>query len=354
MLCIDARMLYASGIGTFLKNLIPFFDKTNTTLLIRKQDRALCPVDYQTIECSSSIYSVKEQIELPCKVPSCNLFWSPHYNIPLLPVAAKHRVVTIHDVAHLTFKSSQTWLQNKYARFMLEQAVKKSDLVVTVSTFSQQEIARHLSVDPKKIEVVLEGVNTTKFKVKAQTTALAALIRKYHLPKEFLLFVGNLKPHKNLKLLIECYREMPSLPPLVVVGKAEGLLTVDPLFKQIQQENIRFVGHVEDEEIPLFYQMASLLLFPSIYEGFGLPPLEAMASGCPVIASCCASMPEVCGQAAVLLPPDATHLWKQKIMALLTDRRLREEHIAKGYKQIENYRWEQTAASYQELFLRLS
>ncbi|MEN9343687.1 MAG: hypothetical protein RLZZ453_474 [Chlamydiota bacterium] len=352
MLCIDARMLYASGIGTFLKNLIPFFDKKKTILLIRNQDLQLAPRGYPIILCTSSIYSVKEQIELPFKIPTCDLFWSPHYNIPILPVAAKHRVVTIHDVAHLAFKNSQTCLQNRYARFMLKQAVKKSDFITTDSLFSQKEIARYLSVNPQQIQVIAAGIDCKRFKATSQT--LKTFTDKYKLPEEFLLFVGNLKPHKNLKLLVECYRENTSLPPLVVVGKREGLLTIDPVLKQVTAEKIRFVGQVEDNEIPLFYQTASLFVFPSCYEGFGLPPLEAMASGCPVIASCSASIPEVCGDAAVLLPPSTPHLWVQKIMEVMKDRTLREELIAKGFKQVEKYRWEQTAATYQELFLRLS
>lgn len=350
-LCIDARMLSSSGIGTFLKKVIPYFSPFETTLLLYQEDQSILK-DYPHIFCSAPIYSLKEQVELSVKIPACDLFWSPHYNIPLLPIRAKKRVVTIHDAAHLHFRSSQSLMQNSYAKLMFRQAVSRSDAVVTGSQFSQGELCRYLSLLPTAFHRIGYGVDHQRFGKKISSEQKASLRCKYQLPEEFLLFVGNVKPHKNLKLIAQAYQEGKISLPLVVVGKMQGLLTADPLLQELAEwkDRIHFVGEVLDEEIPLFYQMASLFLFPSLYEGFGLPPLEAMASGCPVIVSKTASLPEVCGDAAHWIDPYSTSDLIAGIEKILSSDQYRQALIEKGYAQAQKHHWDQSATQYVQLF----
>lgn len=356
-MCIDARMLFSSGIGTCLKALIPYLCPSETSLLIRKEDKDKLPwlSSYHLIPCSSPIYSIKEQWELPAKIPRCDLFWSPHYNIPLLPIRAKKRVVTIHDAAHLAFKSSQNFKQNVYASVMFRQAVRRSDVVVTDSLFSRDELCRYLSVPQEKIRVIGMGMDQEKFSQELTQSQIGAIRKKYQLPEQFLLFVGNLKPHKNLQLLVEGYQTGRISLPLVVVGKMQGLLTVDPMLQKIHsdaalRQKIHFAEEVLDQEMVAFYQMASVFIFPSLYEGFGLPPLEAMASGCPVIASRAASLPEVCGEAVYWIDPCSVSELTSGIDRLLSESEYRQELIRKGRERVCQFQWDKTASQYLQLF----
>lgn len=356
-LCVDARMLFASGIGTCIRNILPHLPLQKIALLIRKEDRfRLEGFSHCTpIVLNSPIYSMREQIELLQKTPPCDLFWSPHYNIPLFPIRACKRFVTIHDAAHLAFGASQSWKQNLYARVMFRQAVLKSDGVLTDSFFSRDELLRYLPVKGKEIQVVFQGLDKARFSIRGTEEELLTLQKKYSLPSRFLLFVGNCKPHKNLKLLVELYEKKLCSLPLVVVGKKEGFLTTDPWVQKIEgsiamREKIHFVGEVLEEELPLFYSLAEIFLFPSLYEGFGLPPLEAMASRCPVIASSVASLPEVCGDAAHWINPVDVYDLANGISQIVSSEEYKHSLILKGLKQIQKFCWKKTAARYSEIF----
>lgn len=349
-LCIDARMVSCSGIGTFLKNLIPHFPPQSTTLLVYAEDlqKESWLKAYPIRICQSPIYSIGEQIEIPRRIPPCQIFWSPHYNVPLLPVRAKKRVVTIHDAAHLAFKESMDWKKNLYAQLMFRQAVTRSDRILTDSIFSQQELSKYLGISQEKITVVYPGVDVERFSSPPSPETQEALIKKYNLPPVFFFFIGNLKPHKNLKLIIDAYKQSDFVIPTVVAGKVDNLLQPDPLVKKVSKQ-IHIIGEVLDQEVPHFYKMATALIFPSFYEGFGLPPLEAMASGCPVIASNRASIPEVCGEAAYLINPDSP---QELLTALheITHNLDRREHFKKlGQSQMWRFSWNKTADHYTTL-----
>lgn len=356
-LCVDARMLFASGIGTCIRNVLHHLPSQKIALLVREQDRGKIGdfLKCTPIFLRSPIYSIKEQIELLQKTPPCDLFWSPHYNIPLFPIRAHRRAVTIHDAAHLAFRSSQTWKQNFYATLMFREVIRKSDLVMCDSVFSKQELSRYISIGRKEIYVIPNGLDKNRFSLMSSEGDKQKLRKKYQLPARFLLFVGNCKPHKNLKLLVELYQNNLCALPLVVVGKKEGFLTTDPWVQTIEnkpgmKERIHFVGEVQEEELPLFYQMAEIFLFPSLYEGFGLPPLEAMAAKCPVIASQVASLPEVCGNAVHWINPYDVQELATGISKILRSNEYKQLLITKGLEQIEKFCWKKTAKQYSELF----
>ncbi|WP_175403733.1 glycosyltransferase family 4 protein [Caminibacter mediatlanticus] len=343
---IDFRMHNASGIGTYIKNIVPFLlNNFDITLLAKSEELQNYNLKnkVKVIECNSNIYSIKEQFELFKKIPKCDVFWSPHYNIPVLPIKAKKRIVTIHDVYHLAFYDTLNLKQKLYAKFMINQAVSKSDIILTVSEFSKNEIIKYTNTR-KEIKVIYNAINFNKFKV--INNNLEKLKNKYSLPNEFILFVGNVKPHKNLKRLLLAIKDLDI--NLVFVGKKDGFITGDENIKKLitknnLKERIYFTGYVKDEDIPVIYNLAKLFVFPSLYEGFGIPPLEAQACGCPIIVSNVASLPEVCGDSALYCNPYDVNDIKEKIEVLLNNKQLREELIQKGFENIKRFSWEKSA-----------
>ncbi|MDF9801083.1 glycosyltransferase involved in cell wall biosynthesis [Catalinimonas alkaloidigena] len=350
-LCIDARMLYSSGIGTYLQSLLPTLaERYNLTLIGDAQEIS----SYQAIKITSniSIYSVQEIFKFPSLVPKCDIFWSPHYNVPILPIKAKKRLVTIHDVYHLAFLETLSLKQKLYAKIMMQAAVKKSHHVITVSQFSKKEIVKYTACPSDKIRVIYNGVNHAHFYPIRDSKRLQSVTKKYRLPNSFILFVGNVKPHKNLISLINAFAlirdKFPHLS-LVIVGKKEGFITNDNhVFDRIShdkslEDSIHFTGFVADEDLPAIYSLADLFVFPSLYEGFGLPPLEAMACACPVLVSNYASMPEICGADIHYTDPTDAQQMATDIQKILSyPQKEKDKVIKKGLQQVTSYTWDQS------------
>jgi glycosyltransferase involved in cell wall biosynthesis len=322
-----------SGIGTVIKNLIgPLSSQFHTSLL----------------NANLPIYSFQEQWLFPKLIPPCDIFWSPHYNIPLRSIRAKKRIVTIHDACHLALQKSLGIAERLYAHVLFRQAVSRSDAIVTDSVFSQTELCKYLSVSPDRLRVIYPGVDFDRFSAPQTSFPIR---KKYALPASFFLFVGNVKPHKNLRLILDAYRQSPIEIPLVMIGKIKGLLNPDPLIATLHQNrHVISVGEVNDEEIPQFYKLATALIFPSLYEGFGLPPLEAMAAGCPTIVSNRASLPEVCGDASYYIDPEHPDELAFAMRNVAGHQALREKLIEKGSVQARRFSWANTIQNYIHLF----
>lgn len=339
----------ASGIGTYIKNIVPYLvDICDIILLGNTQEiqKYKWSNKVKIIECNSKIYSIKEQFELFKKVPRCDIFWSPHYNIPLLPIRAKKRMVTIHDVFHLAFYKTLSLKQKIYTKLVLHQAVNRSDIILTVSDFSVKEIKKYAHTN-KKIDVIHNAINFNKFKVINDKSKLELIKEKYNLPNEFLLFVGNVKPHKNLNNLLFAIKDLDF--NLVIVGKKDGFITGDNKIADLIKNNhledkVYFTGYVEDDDIPAIYNLAKLFVFPSLYEGFGIPPLEAQACGCPVVCSNVASLPEVGGvDSVVYCDPYSVEDIASKITMVLDNENIQNELRAKGFANIQRFSWEKSA-----------
>ncbi len=358
-LVIDSRVIKSSGIGVYLQELLPYILRTgnfHVSLLGRKQAveetfRGNELNEAKIIECSAGIYSLREQAEIPLKVPPCDIFWSPHYNIPILPIRAKHRVVTIHDVYHLAYIHTLNLVEKLYARMVLPLAAVLSERVVTVSSFSKSEIVKYTGIKPKKIEVIHNGVDYLKFQDTKDNNVL-------NLSGSYLLYVGNVKPHKNIIGLISAFamfhKSFPDVK-LVIVGKKDnfihGIQNLDVFIKNLEIDgHIVFTGFVESDALYSLYKNAYVFVFPSLYEGFGLPPIEAMASGVPVVASRSASIPEVCGDAAVYVDPHNPQDIAQGIIKVFRDDSLRNELIGKGYARAKCFPWQASAAKHVKLF----
>jgi glycosyltransferase involved in cell wall biosynthesis len=216
---------------------------------------------------------------------------------------------------------------------------KKANKVLTVSEFTKSELVRLTSCKKDNIFVTYNGVDKSWFNVEK---------KKSPLPGSYILYVGNVKPHKNLNSLIEAFEHIKDQIPhrLVVVGKKEGFITADndiTLKAEKLEDRVHFTGFVNDDLLKQFTVHADAMVFPSLYEGFGLPPLEAMAVGCPVLASEAASIPEVCGEAAIYFDPQNPQEIGGKVVSFLKNIPKREELIVKGKNRAQKFSWEKCA-----------
>lgn len=367
-LTIDARMISASGVGRYLRSLLPYLlDHPGffITLLGYEEDlikHGICnSARIHVAECTSKIYTLKEQFELAGKVSrKCDLFWSPHYNIPLLPLRVKKRLVTIHDVFHLAFFHTLTLKQKAYARLMFNAAVRLSDKIITDSEFSKSEIIRYTGADASLMRVVPCGIDKKTFRIIESMDNLKHIKSCYNLPDRFILFVGNVKPHKNLTNLLKAFdilvREKAVDCGLVIAGRKEGFISGDNEIYTVLKNNtalrerVVLTGYIDDTDIPLIYNLASVFVFPSLYEGFGLPPLESMACGCPAVVSDIASIREVCGDAAYYVNPHDAGNIAEGIYRTLNDESLRKNLQRKGAERIKFFNWEDSAGELIRIF----
>ena len=279
-----------------------------------------------------------------------------HATEHLLPRLRRTRAVfTLHDLIFQFDPGSHKSLNIAFLRTMMPRFLRAADAVIAVSECSQRDAVRIYRLPPDKIRVIYEGVDP-RFKPIDDPARLAAVRRKHALPDRFILHVGTIEPRKNLPLLFEA---LPALNmadcPLIVAGKT-GWLT-DPIFARLDElglrDRVRFIGYVPDEELPALISAATALVMPSRYEGFGLPVLEAMACGTPVIASNTSSLPEVGGEAALYAPPDDVRAWANLLNQVLADGALRASLREKGLRQASKFRWDiaarQTAAVYEQV-----
>lgn len=295
-IAIDARMIKMSGIGTYIQHLL----KAEIYDIALGKESDLKEYNINTlIEYNSPIYGIKEQLKFPykkLKKIKPDVLHIPHYNVPIF--YRGKMIVTIHDLTHLVYPE---FLPNKlayfYAKFMMWIAIKKSTKIMTVSQNTKKDILKFFKVNPDKIEVIYNGVG--KEFVKKGKEEIEYLYEKFNIPKnkKIIMYVGNLKPHKNLERLLEAYSKIQDKEEtvLLLVGKSfkkyDILEDKEKLLKI--KENVIHTGMVEQKELVDLYNLADLFVFPSLYEGFGIPVLESLACGTPVICSNTSSLPEV-------------------------------------------------------------
>jgi len=310
-------------------------------------------------------YTLAEQIIMPYSVwrEGLDLMHWPHFNVPILcPVRF---VVTIHDLILTKFPTARATtlgplfyrIKNWGYKFVIYLAVKRAKCVVAVSQFTKDDVVKQFKVNKKKVVVTYEGV----FKLSQADDSgddKEALLR-YNIDKPFLLYMGNAYPHKNLEGLIKVFFRLHKSEPdlkLVLVGKEDYFYKrvkkyADSLWVSDENKNpVIFPGFIPDRELAILFKKARAYIFPSFYEGFGLPPLEAMFYGCPVISSDSSSLPEVLGQSALYFSSEDEEDMLAKIKKIIKDESLRQELIKKGYEQVKKYSWEECARETLEIY----
>jgi glycosyltransferase involved in cell wall biosynthesis len=274
----------------------------------------------------------------------------------LPPLVACRSVVTIHDCIHLMFPQ---YLPNRlalgYARASIFAAARRATRVLTVSESSKRDILRFVDIKPEKIDVIYNAYDQ-RFTVEPREEDVDRVRERYQLHDEFVLYAGNVKPHKNLERLIEAFHlvRRRGLDHLRLVLIGDEISRYAALRRAVHRHQlhpyVRFLGYLPEETLGVMYRLAGVFVFPSLYEGFGLPPLEAMASGTPVVTSNVSSLPEVAGDAAVLVDPYDPNAIANGIYQVLTDDQLRRDLRARGAARARQFSWEQSARRVREIY----
>ena len=363
---IDARKLHDFGIGTYIRNLLRHLARrerdTDYVLLCQDADRpavaALGP-NFRPVREPSPNYSVREQLHVPwvLRRERPDVYHAPHYVLPLAIGCAS--VVTIHDCIHLRFPQ---YLPGRaaylYARASMWRAATGSDRLITVSEASKRDILHYFDVPPDKIAVIYNAIDE-RFGLTPSEEAISRVRQRYQLDHPFVLYVGNIKPHKNLVRLIKAFaavrtRAFDELKLLIIGDEISKLPALRrAVHSHKLHKHVRFLGFLPDDMLAILYRLASVFVFPSLYEGFGLPPLEAMASGTPVVTSNVASLAEVAGDAAVLVDPYEVDSIADGMRRVLSDPALADDLRQRGLRRAAAFSWEQsvarTAAIYRQL-----
>jgi glycosyltransferase involved in cell wall biosynthesis len=366
-IAIDARKWRDYGIGTYVRNVVRHLarlDRESTYfLLCERADEAMLrdlAANFVPIVESSAGYSVAEHVSIPRKLRrlGADLFHSPHYVLPLL--GRTPSVVTIHDCIHLLFPEYlPNRLAPRYARYMMRKAVQKSALVFTVSEASRRDILHFFpEADPERVRVVPNAIDPSLEEVPSHEE-MDRVRERYQIRGRFVLYAGNIKPHKNLERLIEAFGQLRHRPgfedmKLLIIG--DEVSRYGSLRRAVEaagvRQDVRFFGFVPDRTLACLYRLASVFAFPSLYEGFGLPPLEAMACGTPVVTSNVSSLPEVVGDAALLVDPRDADALADALGRVLSDDALRADLVARGHLRVQRFSWERSVAAIHDGYMK--
>jgi glycosyltransferase involved in cell wall biosynthesis len=300
----------------------------------------------EVFESGAGIYGLQEQaLALNGALRGTELLWVPHYSVPML--YSGRLAVTIHDVCHLALHESLDGnLKRIYARLLFSSVARKADAILCVSEFTSSEVQRYLHVPADRIQVTHLGLD-------AKWDAGAAPHRELD-GAPYFLFVGNLKPNKNLGVLLKAFGQVVGQIPhrLVIVGKADNMKTVDGSVIYEAEKlsgRVQLTGEISDQLLMEYYRGAEALVFPSLYEGFGLPLLEAMSLGCPVLCSNTSALPEVGGDAVMYFNPRDPSDLAAKLVEVARTSELRSRLVQRGLSRLKMFSYEKCARQTAEI-----
>lgn len=375
---IDARLYGPSGkgLGRYIQEVtdrVVQFDRINKYIIFLSPQSAVdCQINQANVErvvMTERWYTLAEQLAWPKLIRRyrLDLLHVPHFNAPL--ICPCNLIITIHDLILTKFPSQRAstlspalyWLKNLAYRLVISRAVKKAAVILTVSEFTKQDIIKQLVVPAAKIVVTHNGLTDFTGCRVVDRSADKSVLLSYNIRQPYLLYVGNAYPHKNLEWLIRLFKiwsaDHPDYSLVLVGGHDYFYQRLDCLVKKIWSGKtavpVILPGFVPDNQLAALYRSAALYIFPSRYEGFGLPPLEAMSHGCPVVSSDSSCLPEILGDAAIYFPDNQIDSALEAINQLLSDSVKRQAIITEGFKQIKLYSWEtcaqQTLGFYQQI-----
>lgn len=368
---IDARFFgsIGKGLGRYTQKLVENLEKVDQKnqyyIFLRKENfHEYKPSKANFIKVMADIpwYSLREQIQFPkiLKKFGLDLLHSPHFNVPIF-YKGKF-VVTIHDLILLHYPTRRAsalspliYLLKKIAyHTVIKHAVKKSEMIIAVSNHTKKDIQKYFGIAESKILVTHEAVGIANIRPQV---ASRDILKKYGIIKPYLLYVGNAYPHKNLERLVLVFRELSKKHPhlhMVFVGKEDYFYKrLKKFAKDNWAKQIIFADYIPEEDLPTVYHESLLYVFPSLYEGFGLPPLEAMSRDLPVASSNASCLPEILGDAAIYFDPNAMAEMAETIERAISDGELRQSLIQKGKEQIKKFSWEKMAAETLEAYIKI-
>lgn len=341
-LAIDCRMAQKSGIGVYVRSLVPLCMSAMPDVrfrLLGYDGSFAVPADreWEAVPCNAPVYGVAEQYAVASRLGGCNALWSPHYPVPVF--AAVPLVVTVHDMAHLALRDLYRGAKRLYARIMFQAVRYKAAEILFISEFTRQEFLYHAGKPRGVMTVAHNGIDARWLEIPLEDRAVPP----------YFLAVGNVKPHKNVQFLCRAFAAIAGScdANFLFIGENSGFrvgeMPVEKLM-DICPGRIFFTGFVSREELVRLMGKAAALVFPSRYEGFGLPLLEALAAGVPVIASDLRVSREVCGDFAGYFPLGSAGKLGEKLLetlAMSPDERRRQGEAGRAWAR--RFTWEKTA-----------
>ena len=368
-----------AGIGRYVENLVKHLAERRDfklVLFVRKKKRGQiglrCSRHLEIVEADFPHYSFREQIFLPFVLykAHCDLIHFPHFNVPFFYF--KPFVVTIHDLIKHESRGRQTttrfpllyWLKYLGYLFLMWWTVKRAKKIVVPSNFVKEKLLASYHLDPQKVVVIYEGGERVGKSQIPNPKSQKETLRKYRIKKPYLLYVGSVYPHKNVERLIEAVKlvnkkqkteNKKQVQLVIVCGRSVFWERLKAKVKKMEAEKwVNLVGFVPDDDLVILYQNAQAFVFPSLSEGFGLPGLEAMACGCPVLCSDIPVFREIYGEVALYCDPLDVRDIVVKIEQVMSQPSLRKKLIKKGWQQTKKYSWqkmtEKTVKVYKSCF----
>ena len=357
-IAIDARIINSST-GRYVERLVTYLQEIDTknkySILVRAKDEnfwkptnpnfTICIADFDN-------YSFAEQIGFKKYLKKLNADLV-HFCMPQQPLGYKgKKVTTFHDLTLLkTYNSDKNWLvfhaKQKIGKYVFKKVIETNNEIIAISKFTQKELISFSDLATEKTTVIYESSDVSEI-----------VPKKYDIPfKKYILYVGQQSDYKNIKRLGDAHQILLAKYPdlgLVLVGKKNAsALTNEKYFKERMYQNILFTDFVEDNQLSWLYSHASAYVFPSLMEGFGLPGLEAMSYGTPVVSSSATCLPEVYGPAAHYFNPLDTSDMAEAIDQVLSDDTIRTRLSKAGYKQIKKYSWKKMAQQTHAIYMKI-
>jgi glycosyltransferase involved in cell wall biosynthesis len=369
-IAIDIRRMYEFGLATYIRNVVRTLgriDLVNEYYLVgaaaRFEQLGDLPENFhflplQNPEATFANYLEMHKVINAHKVDLIhvpNTFWRP------LITRAPY-VITVHDLLDYMYRArTNNGMRRMMHSYFTRQVMHHAARIFAVSNFTKRDVGRFFDVKPEKIEVVYNALDET-FLRGHSTPAEQAIIRgRYQVDSPFLLYAGRISPHKNVARIIEAFSALkgelakegayPDLKLIVIgdeVSKNPDIRRA--VIRSGVQHDVRFLGYVSIDVLRIFFDMAKVFVFPSLYEGFGLPPLEAMAHGTPVVASNITALPEVVGNAALMVNPENVFEISRALLRVLTDQALRERMKAAGLEQAQRFSWDASVRRMLQLY----
>lgn len=374
---IDARFYgpVGKGLGRYTKEIVDNILRMDSehfyVIFLSPENYDLFESENENVKkvlVKSRWYSWAEQIVFPWQIHKENLdlMHFTHFNVPILNNVKF--IVTIHDLILTRFSTrratmlSPLYYKMKYLAYKLviSRAIHKSEKIIAVSKFTKKDIEKKFKVKKDKIKVIYEGVSDLGIYNNENSDKDKKLLKNYNIgDRRYLLYVGNAYPHKNLEGLLDIFKKIkkdfPSLL-LVLVGGDDYFYQRLKKYAQslnLSNKDVIFTNYVSDKDLASLYRNSLAYVFPSLYEGFGLPPLEAMAHNCPVVSSNRTSLPEILGEAALYFDPNNNIDVYEKLKKIIKNKHLRQELVEKGKMQINQYNWFSSAYSTYKLYLEI-
>ncbi len=367
-IAIDARKLHDYGVGTYVRNLLRHLsrlDDTSEYLVIGDGgDGALggeLGPNFRLVTTRARAESTRNQLSVPrlLKHHGASLYHTPYAALPV--ISSCPTVVTIHDCVNLTFPQyAPNRLARLRQRMRMWSAAHRSSRILTVSESSKRDILRFFRVPEAKVSVIPNAIDE-RYGTPPTHEDVQRVRERFQLYGDFLLYAGNIRPHKNLDRLIEAFhqlRESPRFEHLRLLIIGDEISKYPTLRRAVHRhklhKHVRFFGFVPESTLAVLYRLATVFVFPSLYEGFGLPPLEAMASGTPVVTSNISALPEVVGDAALLIDPHDAAAIAQGLREALTDQDLRSRLVACGLARAKAFSWDASVRRIREVYAEVA